>query len=110
MTSGYNSAQPYGTVDIKGLQEAIGTPQFSGTAGETWAFVFNGMIFQGGIVEVPVGSAIFDFPAPFTQQVLGVFLQPMANHEFSVSATTLNDFTISHTGGIHNCYWFAVGV
>ena len=106
----WNSAPPYigGTLD--NLREAIGVPQFSGTNSDQWAFVFNGMVFQGGLVEVPVTSGTFDFPAPFTQQVLGVFLQPMSNHEFSVSAATLNDFTISHTGGIHNCYWFAVGV
>jgi len=106
----WNSAPAFTGASLDSLRESIGIPQFSGTSGEAWAFVFNGMIFQGGLVEVPVTSGTFDFPAPFTQQVLGVFLQPMSNHEFSVSAATLNDFTISHTGGIHNCYWFAVGV
>ena len=107
---GWNSAPAYGNPSLTDLREAVGVPQFSGTNSDQWAFVFNGMIFQGGIVEVPVGGATYAFPAPFTLQVLGVFLQPLANHEFSVSATTLNDFTISHTGGIHECYWFAVGV
>ena len=106
----WNSAPAYGNPSLIDLRESIGIPQFSGANGETWAFVFNGLIFQGGLVAVPITSGTFDFPAPFTQQVLGIFLQPLANHSFSVSATTLNDFTISHTGGAHDCYWFAIGV
>lgn len=108
--SSWNSAPPYTGATLDALRESIGVPQFSGTSGENWAFVFNGMIFQGGMVEVPVGSLTVDFHAPFTQQVLGIFIQPQANHTFSVTTVTLNTFDISHTGGIHDCYWFAVGV
>lgn len=108
--SGWNSASTQNASTLRDIRESIGIPQFSGAAGENWAFVFNGLIFQGGMVNVPVGSGTFDFPAPYTQQLLGIFLQPTANHAFSVSATTLSDFTISHTGGVHDCYWIAVGV
>lgn len=110
MPNEYGSATPYTGATLDQIHESIGIPQFTGASGETWYFVFNGIIFQGGILEVPIGGDTFNFPAPFTLQVLGVFLQPMANHEFSVSATTLDTFTISHTGTLHNCYWFAIGV
>jgi hypothetical protein len=107
---GWNSAPVYGAGSITDLREAIGVPQFSGTNSDQWAFVFNGMIFQGGVISVPAGITVFPFPAPLTQQVLGVFLQPTAKLSPAVSATALDTFSVDHTGATHDCYWFAVGV
>lgn len=109
---GWNSAGAFSRSSVEDLRETIGIPQFSGASGENWAFVFNGMIFQGGIVSVPSAVAtVFDFHAPFTLQVLGVFMQPTVSGTApGVSATTLNTFTVDHTGIVHDCYWWAIGV
>lgn len=107
---GWNSAPAYGKSSLLDLREAVGVPQFSGTNSEQWAFVFNGMIFQGGVISVAAGVVAYDFPAPLTQQVLGVFLQPTAKLSPAVSTTDLNTFTVDHTGATHDCYWWAIGV
>lgn len=106
----WNSSPPYTGATLDALRESIGVPQFSGSASENWAFVFNGLIFQGGKISVPAGSTAFDFPAPLTQQVLGVFLQTTAAATVYVSATTLSTFTVTHAGATHNVYWWAIGV
>lgn len=107
----WNSAGAYSKSSVDDLRETIGIPQFSGTNSENWAFVFNGMIFQGGVIEVPSAITAFDFHAPLTLQVLGVFLQPITSSVSpGVTATTLNTFTVDHTGVTHNCYWWAIGV
>lgn len=108
--SNWNSAGAYNNSNIVDLQEAIGIPQFSGVSGENWAFVFNGLIFQGGTILVIAGIGSHDFHAPLTQQVLGVFLQPTAKLSPAVSATSLSTFTVDHTGATHDCYWWAIGV
>ena len=108
---GWNSAPAYGSSTLVDLREAVGVPQFSGTSGEKWAFVFNGLIFQGGIITVPSATTVFDFHAPLTQQVLGVFIQPMDNGVSpGVVATTLDTFSVEHIGASHDCYWWAIGV
>ncbi len=110
MTSSWNSSPPYegGTVDS--LHESIGIPQFSGGASEAWAFVFNGMIFQGGLISVPNAITTYDYPAPFTKQVLGIFMQPQTKGHAPGVVSALNNFTVDHTGSIDNMFWFAVGV
>lgn len=107
---GWNSAGAFSKSSVEDLRETIGIPQFSGTNSENWAFVFNGMIFQGGTISVAAGVVAYNFHAPLTQQVLGVFLQPTAKLSPAVSATTLNTFTVDHTGATHDCYWWAIGV
>jgi len=106
----WNSSLPYTDATLDALRESIGVPQFSGATSENWAFVFNGMIFQGGKISVPAGATAFDFPAPLTQQVLGVFLQTTVAATVYVSATTLNTFTVTHAGATHDVYWWAIGV
>lgn len=107
---GWNSAGAFSKSSVEDLRETIGIPQFSGTSSEQWAFVFNGLIFQGGVISVVAGTVAHDFPAPLTQQVLGVFLQPTAKLSPAVSATSLSTFTVDHTGATHDCYWWAIGV
>ena len=108
---GWNSAPAYGTGSLTDVRESIGVPQFSGTNSEQWAFIFNGLIFQGGIITVPSATTVFLFHAPLTQQVLGVFIQPIIKGATpGVSATTLDTFTVDYTGASHDCYWWAIGV
>lgn len=108
---GWNSAPGFGASSLSDLREAVGVPQFSGTAGENWAFVFNGLIFQGGIISVATGAVAYDFHAPMTLQVLGVFLQPvLKGADPAISTTDLNTFTVDYTGTTHDCYWWAIGV
>ena len=109
--SGRNSSAPFTRASFDDLRETIGIPQFSGAAGENWAFVFNGMIFQGGTINVPNAITAFPFNTAFTQQVLGVFLQTTVKGQVpGVSATALDTFTVDHTGTVHDAYWFAIGV
>lgn len=107
----YNSTAPFTGSTQDDLRDAIGIPQFSGTAGTDWYLVFNGLIIQGGIVELPAASTAFPFVTAFTQQVLGVFLQPVtAGQTPAVISTTLSGFTTNHSGATHSCYWWAIGV
>jgi len=109
--SQYNSAVPFGTASAADLQEAMGIPQFSGASGTDWYFVLNGLIVQGGYIELPAASTAFPFITAFTQQVLGVFLQPTTIGQTpAVISTTLSEFTTNHGGVIHDCYWWAIGV
>lgn len=108
--SGWNSAPAFTGASLDSLRESIGVPQFSGAAGERWAFVFNGMIFQGGTITVPGAVTAFDYPAPFTQQVLGIFLQPQTKGHSPGITSTLSQFTVDHSGASDSMYWFAVGV
>lgn len=108
--SSWNSAPAYTGASLDSLRESIGIPQFSGTNGDEWAFVFNGLIFQGGKISVAAGSTAYNLPAPFTQQLLGVFLQPTIAPAAYVSATTLSTFTVTHAGATHDVYWWALGV
>jgi len=108
---GWNSAPAYGKNTLEDLREAVGVPQFSGTNSDQWTFVFNGLIFQGGMITVPSATTVFDFPAPLTLQVLGVFIQPQTKGAApGVTATTLSTFTVDHSGASHDCYWWAIGV
>lgn len=108
---GWNSAPTFTKLTLDDLRESVGIPQFSGTNSENWAFVFNGLIFQGGVITVPSAATVFGFHAPLTQQVLGVFIQPKVKGATpGVSATTLDTFTVDHTGASHDCYWWAIGV
>jgi len=108
--SGWNSALAYSGASLESVQEAIGVPQFSGAAGESWYFVFNGMIFQGGKILVPSAITAFDFATAFTQQVLGVWLQPETRGHSPGVTTTLSQFTVDHSGVSDDMYWFAIGV
>lgn len=107
---GWNSAPSFDRSSLSDLREAVGVPQFSGAAGENWAFVFNGLIFQGGTISVPAAITVFDFHAPFTQQVLGMFIQPQTRGHAPGVTTTLDTFTVDHSGSTDDCYWFAIGV
>lgn len=109
--SQWNSAPPYTGATLDSLRESIGIPQFSGASGTDWYFVFNGMIIQGGVLTLPAAATTFPFVTAFTQQVLGVFIQPHAKGQTpGVTATTLNTFTVDHSGATHDAYWFAIGV
>lgn len=109
--SEYNSAKPFKSASLADLQEAFGAPQFLGASSTDWYLVFNGLIVQGGIVELPAAATTFSFVTAFTKQVLGVFLQPMTIGQTpAVTSTTLADFTANHGGVVHNAYWWAVGV
>lgn len=108
--SEWNSAPAFTGARLDDLREALGTPQFSGASGTDWYLVFNGMIIQGGQIEVVAGTTAIPFITAFSLQVLGVFLQPIAQHSPAVSATTLSTFDVNHTGATHTCYWWAIGV
>lgn len=109
--SEWNSAPPYTGASLDALRETVGIPQFSGTAGENWYFVFNGLIIQGGTITIPSAVTVFPFVTGFTQQVLGVWIQPHTKgQDPGVTTTTLSSFTVDHSGSSHDAYWFAIGV
>ena len=109
--SQYNSSVPFGVATASDLQEALGIPQFSGSASTDWYLVFNGLIIQGGYIELPAASTAFPFVTAFTQQVLGVFIQSeLKGQTPGVVSTTLTGFTVDHSGAIHDAYWWAIGV
>lgn len=110
MSENWGSAPPFASSNLSELRETIGIPQFSGAASTDWFMVFNGMLFQGGVITVPGGVTAFPFVTAFGKQVLGVFIQPFAKHAPGVSATTLSTFTVDHTGAAHDAYWWAIGV
>ena len=109
--SSWNSAAPYTGATLDNLHQSLGTPQFSGTAAENWYTVLNGLIIQGGTIEITNGTHSHDFITAFTQQVLGIFLQPHsgAGHADCV-ATSLSAFNVINAGGTRNAYWVAIGV
>jgi hypothetical protein len=107
---GWNNAGTYSASSIEDLRETIGIPQFSGATSENWAFVFNGLIFQGGTITVPGAVTVFDFHAPFTQQVLGIFIQPQTKGHAPGVVVDLNTFTVDHSGSTDEMYWYAIGV
>lgn len=108
--SEWNSAPAFTGARLDDLREALGTPQFSGASGTDWYLVFNGMIIQGGQIEIPAGTTTFPFVTAFSLQVLGVFVQPFAKHAPGVPTTTLSTFDVDHTGATHTAYWYAIGV
>lgn len=108
--SEWNSAAAFTGASLDGLREAIGTPQFSGASGTDWYLVFNGLIIQGGQIEVTAGTVTVPLVTAFSLQVLGVFLQSHAQHSPAVSTTTLSTFDVNHIGATHNAYWWAIGV
>lgn len=110
MSADWGSSPPFTGATLDSLRESIGIPQFTGAAGDTWAFVFNGMIFQGGKISVPGAVTVFDYPAPFAQQVLGIFMQPTTRGHAPGVTSTLSQFTVDHSGSTDYMYWFAVGV
>jgi hypothetical protein len=111
MIGGYNSALPYTEAGAKDLQQSLGTPQFSGATSENWDLVFNGMIIQGGKITIPATSpTTFQFSVPFTQQVLGVFVQRASVLSAGAEAANLAEFTITSPGAAGNAYWWAIGV
>ncbi len=110
MAGDWGSVPPYATGTFDDIRETIGIPQFSGAASTDWQVVFNGLLIQGGIISIPSGTTVFPFTAVFSQQVLGVFLQPFQKHAPGVTATTLDTFTVDHTGSTHDAYWWAIGI
>lgn len=106
-----NSAIPFSGASKEDISESLGIPQFSGAASTDWYLVFNGLIIQGGTIELPAASTVFPFVTGFTQQVLGVFLQSATIGQTpAVISTTLADFTVNHGGATHTAYWWAIGV
>lgn len=114
--SEYNSALGYASnPTIQEIQDSLGIPQFSGTAGENWFIVLNGLIIQGGLVEISGAGAqpATSFNTAFTQQVLGIFLQGVggAYGPYSVGTITLSTFVITNgAANTGSAYWWAIGV
>ena len=98
MTKGWNSILGFAKpTELGEVQEAIGITKYSTEDETIWPQLIGGLLFQGGRVSV---AGRVNFQAPYTQQVLGVFV-----NNGNASAVDLEGFTIS-TGN----YWFAVGV
>lgn len=110
--SGFNSALGFYTKNPEDLREAMGIPRFTGASGTDWDFTFNGLVFQGGLATIANPSSTIDFHAPFSQQVLGVFLEPVtATGPVKLSgAPSLTQFSASNSGSSGTVYWFALGV
>lgn len=111
MTSNINSIAPYVNANPNELLDTIGITQFSN--GTDWFQVLGGLIFQGGLVSAHSSTATVTFPTGFSKQTLCVIVQPKdsSGTTFYVTSVTLKDFVLAHGGGgVHNYYWFAIGV
>jgi hypothetical protein len=108
--SNTNSALPYGYVTVQDLVDAFGTPLFTGAAGENWSIVLNGLIIQGGLINVTSPSMAVPLNVAFPSQVLGIFMQPASgsNITHSISSPTLSGFT-ANVSGTSDMYWWAIG-
>src|SRR5574343_1475518 len=105
MSAGFNSTLPYQTLNVKDLQDAFGSPQFSGAAGESVTLVWNGLIIQISSIAATVGTTTIPFNVAFTQQVLGVWVQPsLAAASVGVPTVTLEDFDLQLSGSDATCY------
>lgn len=83
--------------DISQVQEALGITKFDTEDESRWAQILGGLIIQGGLT---VQSGEVEFHAPYTKQVLGVFV-----NDGEATAVSLTGFT-SSAGN----YWFAIGI
>ncbi len=111
--SNTNSIHPYSKARLEDLQEAIGITQFPGEF--TWFQVIGGLIIQGGYESFTSASVrTVNFPAPFSMQVLGVFISPESAsngpHGNMTLVRNLNSFQINHHGPNANYFWWAIGV
>jgi hypothetical protein len=97
MMAGFNSIIGYAPDKLEALQEAAGITKFSGTNGEKWAQIINGIQIQGGLLEE---AGEVEFHAPYETQLLGVFV-----NGGTVTDASLTGFTSSVSG-----YWWAIGV
>lgn len=115
MANEWSSVPGYGETDLNQLQQAAGITQFSGANG--WYQLINGILVQGGIVNVGAGAtATFPFQVAITSQLLGVFLQAQnaaagsGYGSIDIATTNLQQFTIVNTGVAKDFFWLAIGV
>lgn len=96
--AGWNSIVGFSKLrQVEELQETIGITKFSTEDESLWAQVIGGLIIQGGLLSA---SGAVEFHAPYTKQVLGVFV-----NNGVASDVTLEGFTSSAAN-----YWWAIGV
>jgi len=108
----WNSTIPYNSPSLQELADTVGITQFQGT--DSWFQVLGGLILQGGKVDIPDPADVsITFPAPYSKQVLGIFIEEIdgVGSVYTVVQTfNLTGFTIRHNHSGYSAFWFAIGV